>query len=72
IEAERIAQDAMAKLKAGAAASEGGAAMAAANLGSYLRFKDVPIGAAEENDLLAILRGCFPGVAMDEVSFAVD
>lgn len=74
IEAERVAQDAMAGLRpiAAPSASSLGAAAAvtAANLKTYLRMKEIRIAAAEENDLLAILRGCFPGAALDEVSFA--
>lgn len=75
IEAERVVQDAMAGLRPSAApgGSSGGAAVAAvtaANLKTYLRMKDIQIAVAEENDLLAILRGCFPGAALDEVSFA--
>lgn len=71
IEAERIAQDALAGLRRGeASGNTTGAAVSAANLKSYLRLKNISIGVAEENDLLAILRGCFPAVGMDEVSFA--
>jgi uncharacterized protein (TIGR02444 family) len=74
IEAERVVQDAMAGLRpiAAPASSSGGAAGAAvtaANLKTYLRMKEVRIAATEENDLLAILRGCFPGAALEEVSF---
>lgn len=71
IEAEHIAQDAMAALRPrGASGHATGGAVTAANLKSYLRMKNIPIGVAEENDLLAILRGCFPDIGTDEVSFA--
>jgi uncharacterized protein (TIGR02444 family) len=73
IEAERVAQDALAELKTGSAVGgEGGAGMAAANLRNYFRMKEVPIGVAEENALLMILRGAFPGVALDELGFTSD
>jgi uncharacterized protein (TIGR02444 family) len=70
IEAERVAQDAMAGLRPIGGTAGAAAATTAANLKTYLRMREIRIAAAEENDLLAILRGCFPGAALDELSFA--
>jgi uncharacterized protein (TIGR02444 family) len=75
IEAERVVQDTMSGLRpiaapVGSSGGAAGAAVTAANLKTCLRMREIHIAAAEENDLLAILRGCFPGAALDEVSFA--
>jgi uncharacterized protein (TIGR02444 family) len=70
IEAERIAQEAM----AGALRCEQGdpaaAAHVAGNLGTYLQLRGVAAGASDDADLRSVVRACCPDADLEGLSFA--
>jgi uncharacterized protein (TIGR02444 family) len=69
IAGERLAQEAMAGLMPATPTLPSSAALVAGNLRAYLRVRRVVVGPAEEDDLTAVLQGCFPAASLDEVRF---
>jgi hypothetical protein len=68
IAGEQLAQDAMAGLLP-ATTLPPSAALVAGNLKAYLRVRRVVVGPAEEDELAAVLQGCFPDASLEEVRF---
>jgi uncharacterized protein (TIGR02444 family) len=69
IAGEQLAQDAMAGLLPATPTLPPSAALIAGNLKAYLRVRRVVVGPAEEDDLTAVLQGCFPDASLEEVRF---
>jgi uncharacterized protein (TIGR02444 family) len=69
IAGEQLAQEAMAGLLPATPALPSSAALVAGNLKAYLQTRRVVAGPPEEDDLTAVLHGCFPDASLEEVRF---
>ena len=71
IEAERIAQEAMAGVPQGEHGRRAaGAVHVAGNLRGYLQLRGVAVTASDDTDLRAVVRACCPDADLEEFSFA--
>ncbi len=70
LEAEHIAQEAMAGQLRRDRRGQRSADAVAANLGAYLRLRRLAVGPAERADLITILRACCPDADPERLSFA--
>jgi uncharacterized protein (TIGR02444 family) len=69
IAGEQLAQEAMTGLLPATPTLPSSAALVAGNLESYLRARRVVVGPTEEDDLTAVLRGCFASASLEDVRF---
>ena len=70
IEAERIAQEAMAAVPRGLADLGPVETRVAGNLRAYLRLRNISSGAGEKADLRIVLRACCPDAELDAINAA--
>lgn len=71
IEAERIAQEAMAAMLKGDRLNTAPAAgCVAGNLKAYLQLRNVTVGASEDADLRAVVRACCPDAESETIKIA--
>src|SRR5262245_30976055 len=69
IAGEHLAQEAMTGLLPAAPTLPSSAALVAGNLKTYLQARRVVVGPADEDDLAAVLSGCFPSASLEEMRF---